>query len=158
PVVLLVQCLMGAALACLAAFIGRSLGLSHRGAILVGLLWAFHPSLIVFDCSLLTESLFNTVALTGLFLACRVRSPWGVLGIGLVLGFATLVRPLGYLFIPAALALAWPRLTSKWLGIILLVIASGFPPILWAFRNQAMEECFRVTTVGDLNVLYYTAA
>src|SRR5262249_43900903 len=38
--VLLVQCLMGAAVAVLAALIGQSLGLSTRAAFLVGLLWA----------------------------------------------------------------------------------------------------------------------
>jgi hypothetical protein len=156
--VLLIQCLLGAALPCFAASIGRSLGLSVRGSFLIGLLWAIHPGLIVFDGSLLTESLFNAVVLTGLFLACRVRSLWGVLGAGLLLGLATLVRPLGYLYVPAALTLAWPRLWSKWIGMLILTLATGLPPVLWAFRNQAVDEGFRVTTVGDLNILYYTAA
>jgi hypothetical protein len=149
---------MGAAMAGLAALIGQSLGLSARGAFLVGLLWALHPGLIVFDCVLLTESLFNVVALTGLFLACRVRSPWAIIWAGLLLGLATLVRPLGVLYIPAALALAWPHVHSKAISVVVLATAAFIPPTLWAFRNQAVNEGFRVTTVGDLNLLYYTAA
>jgi hypothetical protein len=156
--VLLIQCLMGAAMAGLAALIGQSLGLSARGALLVGLLWALHPGLIVFDCVLLTESLFNAVAVTGLFLACRLHSPWGLIGAGLLLGVATLVRPLGVLYIPAALALAWPQVRFRAVAVVILAVAAFLPPTLWAFRNQAVNEGFRVTTVGDLNLLYYTAA
>ncbi len=156
--VLLIQCLMGAAITGLAALIGQSLGLSARGAFLVGLLWALHPGLIVFDCVLLTENLFDAVAVTGLFLACRVRSPWAIIWAGLLLGLATLVRPLGVLYIPAALALAWPHVHSKAVNVVVLAAAAFIPPTLWAFRNQAANEGFRVTTVGDLNLLYYTAA
>jgi 4-amino-4-deoxy-L-arabinose transferase-like glycosyltransferase len=149
---------MGAGLAALAALIGQSLGLSTRAAFLVGFLWALHPGLIVFDCVLLTESLFDAVALTGLFLSCRAHSARGLIAAGLLLGLATLVRPLGVLYIPAALALAWPQIHSKVLAISIIVIASFLPPTMWAFRNQAVNEGFRVTTVGDLNLLYYTAA
>jgi hypothetical protein len=155
---LLIQCLLGAVSASLAAFIGQSLGLSRRGALLVGLLWALHPGLIVFDCALLTESLFDAVAVAGLFLACRARPPWGLLTVGFVLGVATLVRPLGYLYIPAALALAWPQVQSKIVAIAFLLLACGLPLSAWAARNQTVEEGFRLTTVGDLNLLYYTDA
>jgi hypothetical protein len=156
--VLFVQCLMGAAMAGLAALIGQSLGLPARCAFLIGLLWALHPGLIVFDCVLLTESLFNAVAVTGLFLACRLHSPWGIVSAGLLLGLATLVRPLGVLYIPAALALAWPQVRFRAAAVVILTVAAFLPPTLWAFRNQAVNEGFRVTTVGDLNLLYYTAA
>lgn len=156
--VLLIQCLTGAVMACLAASIGQWLGLSARSSFLVGLLWAIHPGLIVYDCVLLTESLFNAVVVIGLFLASRVRSIWGLLCVGAILGMATLVRPLGYLYVPAALTLAWPRMRWKSVAAVLLTIAAGLPPALWALRNQAVDEGFRVSTVGDLNLLYYTAA
>jgi hypothetical protein len=156
--VLAIQCLVGAAMACLAAFIGLSLGLSARSAFLVGLLWALHPGLIVFDAVLLTESLFNGFVVIALFLACRWRPPLCLIGAGILLALATLVRPLGLLYIPAALAVAWPRLPSKLLGMMILVLAAGLPPALWAFRNQAVGEGLRLTSVGDLNLLYYTAA
>jgi hypothetical protein len=48
--------------------------------------------------------------------------------------------------------------SSRAVAIIILAIAAFLPPTLWAFRNQAVNEGFRVTTVGDLNLLYYTAA
>jgi hypothetical protein len=156
--VLAIQCLMGAAMACLAAFIGQSLGLSVRGAFLVGLFWALHPGLIVFDAVLLTESLFNAVVVIALFSACRFRPPLCLIGAGVLLGVATLVRPLGLLYVPAVLAVAWPRLPSKFLGMMILVVAAGLLPGLWAFRNQVRGEGLRLTTVGDLNLLYYTAA
>jgi hypothetical protein len=156
--VLAIQCLMGASMACLAAFISQSLGLSARGAFLVGLFWALHPGLIVFDAVLLTESLFNGVIVIALFSACRFRPPLCLIGAGILLGVATLVRPLGLLYIPAALAVAWPRMSSRFLGTAILVVAAGLPPATWALRNQAMGEGFRLTTVGDLNLLYHTAA
>jgi len=156
--VLFIQCLLGSAVAVLAAMIGQSLGLSFRSAFLVGLFWAFHPALIVFDCVLLTENLFDALALTGLFFAARIHSSWGLVCAGLLLGLATLVRPLGVLYIPAALALAWPQVHSKIVAVVFVSIAAFLPPTLWAFRNQAVYEGFRVTTVGDLNLLYYTAA
>jgi hypothetical protein len=156
--VLAIQCLMGAAMAYLAAFIGQSLGLSVRSAFLVGLFWALHPGLIVFDMVLLTESLFNGVIVIALFSACRFRPPLCLIGAGVLLGVATLVRPLGLLYVPAVLAVAWPRLPSKFLGMMILVVAAGLLPGLWAFRNQVRGEGFRLTTVGDLNLLYYTAA
>jgi hypothetical protein len=42
--------------------------------------------------------------------------------------------------------------------MMILVLAAGLPPVLWALRNQAVGEGFRLTSVGDLNLLYYTAA
>ena len=156
--VLALQCFVGGAMACLAAFIGQSLSLSARSAFLVGLFWALHPGLIVFDAVLLTESLFNGFVVIALFLVCRWRSPLSLIGAGVLLGLATLVRPLGLLYVPGALAVAWPRLPSKFLGMMILVVAAGLPPALWAFRNQTVGEGFRLTSVGDLNLLYYTTA
>jgi len=156
--VLIIQCLLGAATASLAAFVGQSLGLSARGAIVVGIIWALHPALIVFDCAILTESLFNAAVVFGSFQACRARSSWGLFLAGVILGIASLVRPLGFLYIPAAIALAWPQVQSKMVGIAFLVLGCGLPLSAWAARNQAVDEGFRLTTVGDLNLLYYTAA
>jgi hypothetical protein len=156
--ILLIQCFLGAATACLAASIAQSLGLTASSAFLVGLLWALHPGLIVFDSTILAESLFNAVLVAGLFLGGRMPCRWSLLMAGFILGIATLIRPLGYFYVPAALALAWPRIQTKWLAILLMTMTAGLPPTLWALRNHAVGEGFRVTMVGDLNLLYYTAA
>jgi hypothetical protein len=156
--ILVVQCLLGSLLACMVASVARMLGLSIRGAVLAGVIWALHPGLIVFDCVILTESLFNTAAVTALLFAGRVRSPLGLAVCGVLLGLATLVRPLGLLYVPAALALAWPGLRWRWLAIPSLILAAGLPPSLWAWRNASVGEGFRVTTVPEVNLLFYTTA
>jgi hypothetical protein len=156
--ILIVQCLLGSLLACMVASVARRLGLSIRGTVLAGMIWALHPGLIVFDCVVLTESLFNAVAITALAFAERSRSPFGTMASGGLLGLATLVRPLGLFYLPAALALAWPGLRWRWLAIPSLIVAAGLPPWLWAMRNDAVGEGFRVTTVPEVNLLFYTTA
>jgi hypothetical protein len=156
--VLMVQCFLGAASACLTAGIAQFLGLSPRAAFLTGLLWAIHPGLIVGDCLILTESLFNALIVMALFLAGRMRSALEMAGVGFLLALATLVRPLGLLFLPAALAMAWPNLRSKILTPVIVIVASCLPLGAWALRNATVGEGFRLTNVGDLNLLYYTAA
>jgi hypothetical protein len=156
--ILVMQCLLGSMMACMVASVARTVGLPIRGAVLAGVIWALHPGLIVYDCVVLTESLFNAVAITALLLAGRFRSPFGLALAGAALGLVTLVRPLGLFYLPAALALAWPGLRWRWLAVPALILAAGIPPCLWARRNEALGEGFRVTSVADLNLLYYTAA
>jgi hypothetical protein len=90
--ILVAQCLLGALLACLVPAIGTALGLSLRGAFVAGLLYALHPVLILFDCLVLTEGLFNVCTVAALYLATRPASGWNwFLAAGLI-GLAGLVR------------------------------------------------------------------
>jgi hypothetical protein len=155
---LVAQCLFGAAAAWMAAELAWALGCSPRGSLVVGLLWSAQPGLVVHDTLLLTESSFNFLVVLALFLAARGRSPWNWVVSGTLLGLAGLVRPLAVLYEPLVLAVAWQRGNFRWTlgGVQLLLIL--LPSGLWAARNQAVGEGFRVSTVPEINLLYYTAA
>jgi hypothetical protein len=155
-VVLVVQCFLGALLACAVALIAHGLGVPAFGAWLAGLLWAVHPALVLYDELILSESLFNAAAVGGLLLLTR-RAPAAVLFGGVFLGLATLVRPLGFLYLPAAAVLLWKREGHRFPAIAVTVLLALAPSALWAWRNQSVGEGFRVSTVGDVNLLYYTA-
>jgi hypothetical protein len=157
-VALVCQCLLGAALAPAVAAVALGFGLSRRAAFVAGLVWALHPGLVVFDCLLLTESLFNACVVAALLAAARARAWPGWLASGLGLGAAGLVRPLGALYLPFVLALAWQRGQLRWRVAALLALAALAPPGLWACRNRAVGGGLRVATVGSVNLLFYTAA
>jgi hypothetical protein len=156
--VLLIQCILGALMTWPVVRIASVFGLSGRGAIVAGLLWAIHPALVLFDSLFLTESLFNILVLAGLFLGTFSGRWWHWAGCGLLLGFAGLVRPLALLYLPFALGLAYRGSQLKWRTAIPLVLATLLPSVLWAYRNHKVGEGWRVTTAGDINLLYYTAA
>src|SRR5262245_18635997 len=155
--VLLAQCLLGAAATGLLFGVARRLGLTPAGATVAALLWALHPALVVFDCLLLTESLFNVGVVASLWLAARSANPTGHTGAGLLLGLTGLVRPLGLFFLPSLLAVGW-RGQRRWLSAACLVAAAVAPSAAWALRNRAAGEGLRVSSVGDVNLLYYVAA
>jgi 4-amino-4-deoxy-L-arabinose transferase-like glycosyltransferase len=150
------QCLLGASLALMVASIALAFGIPRRGAILAGVLWALHPALVTFDLLILTESLFNFCTVLAIFLAARARGAFGWCASGLLMGLAGLVRPLGLLYLPFALLLALRR-QLRWTTATLMIMTALVPSALWAFRNSCVGEGFRVCTVGDVNLLYYTA-
>ncbi len=153
---LLLQNILGAALTCAVVVVAQAAGVSKPAAELAGLLWAFHPGLVVYDNLILTENLFNVLCLTGLVVAARARSIPDSCLAGLLLGLGTLVRPLGILCFPAAYALVWKQ--PGWRVIFLISAFGLLPPALWAVRNRAVGEGLRVASVGDINLLYYSAA
>jgi 4-amino-4-deoxy-L-arabinose transferase-like glycosyltransferase len=156
--VILLQCLSGGVATVLVVYVACGLGLKRRSALVAGFLWAVHPALVMFDNLILTESLFNFGALVALALACRTSRTGGSLLSGLVVGLNALVRPLGLVYLPAVLAAGWGRQPRRWLAAACLVIVAVVPSVLWAGRNRSMGEGFHVSTVGDLNLLFYSAA
>jgi hypothetical protein len=155
---LLVQCLFGAAATYMVVSIALTLGLSQRLSLLAGFLWAAHPALIVFDALLLTESLFNCLSVAGLFLAARCPPRLSAVLSGLILGLAGLVRPLAVLYWPLLVAIAWRRKQLTVVHTLVQGLVLLLPSAAWACRNWAVGEGFRVTTVPDINLYYYTAA
>jgi Dolichyl-phosphate-mannose-protein mannosyltransferase len=155
---LLCQCVLGGCLTWAVLSLAWSLNFSRSATILAGLLWAFHPGLIVFDDMLLTESLFNIFSVAGFFVAARAPARYSWLGSGILIGLAGLVRPLALLYEPLLLAVALKQGRLRWTTaagqLLLILIPSG----AWAARNYAVGEGFRVSTVPDVNLLYYSAA
>ena len=156
--VLLLQCVLGAVAAVALGRLGRELGLSPRTAFAAGLLWALHPGLVVRDCQFMTESLFYSFGLFGLWsAACGPRGWKGWLLTAAFLGFAGLVRPLGAMYLPAAGFYAFRRAERRWLAAAVVVGGSLLPSVGWMARNSAVGNGFRLSTVGDMTLLYYFA-
>ena len=153
--VMVVQCLLGALAAIAAARVGTALGLSSRGAMVVGLVWAVHPGLVVFDVLILTESLFNALTVFAMFFATR-SSIGASLASGALVGAAGLVRPLGLIYLPAVI-LARPTTGRRISAVALMAATAVLPSALWAVRNSAVGEGLRVCTTGDVNLLFYMA-
>jgi hypothetical protein len=157
--VLIAQCLLGSVTACVMMGLARSIGITRPGSIAVGFLWALHPALLIHDNVILTEPFFDACIAAGLLVASRSKGPAGWIVAGGLIGLSALVRPLvGLLFVPSAIALAWPlsgrRLVT---GLCIAVVAIG-PTVGWTLRNRAMGEGTRVSSIGDLTLLYYAAA
>jgi hypothetical protein len=155
---LLVQCLVGGLSVALVAYIARRLGLSRRAALVASFLWAVHPALVLYDNLVLTENFFNFGAVVALALACRATGLAGVSASGITLGLTGLIRPVGLLYLPAVLAAGWGRQARRWLAACCLVVFAVLPSALWMTRNRAVGEGLRVSSVGDLNLLFYSDA
>jgi 4-amino-4-deoxy-L-arabinose transferase-like glycosyltransferase len=156
-IILVAQCLLGAFLACLIVATATALGLSPRGAFVAGILWALHPALILYDCLLLTESIFNACTVAGVFFATRSNSARNWLLAGVAVGLAGLVRPLGFLYIPFLLIVASSRAKPRLLATIVIIALAILPSLIWAKRNDAVGEGFRVCTAGDMVLFYHGA-
>jgi hypothetical protein len=156
--VLVVQCLLGSLSACLVAWLAQALGLSIRGAVVAGLLWALHPGLLLYDVAIVPASLLNGGVILALFLAARLPALTGALVAGLLLGLTALVQPAALLYLPAALAFAWPHTPYRMLAGFGLIITAGLFPAWWLVRNQAVGEGWRLSSATESDLLYDTAA
>jgi hypothetical protein len=152
------QCILGAWLTWLVVRTAWSVGLSRYGALFAGLLWAVQPGLIVYDNMLLTESLFSILAVCGLFVAARCPARYSWVGSGILIGLGGLVRPLALLYEPLVWAIAKKRGQLTWPTALAQLLLVLLPSGLWAVRNYAAGEGFRVSTVPEINLLYYSAA
>jgi hypothetical protein len=153
------QCLLGCLATWMVPRICLKLGIGPRGAWIAGLLWAVHPALIIYDQYLLTESLFTNLAVVALYWAAQGESPRASAGVGLLIGFTALVRPMvGLFYVPAALALGWGTRRHRWMSRVLLVGAAMLPCLAWSTRNYGQGEGFRVTTQAGSGTLFLNAA
>jgi hypothetical protein len=156
--VLVVQCLLGALTAAALPLIAGAAGITGTAGTVAGILWAIHPALVLYDNALMSESLFNALIVSALLLAITARFLPGVMAAGLLIGFAGLVRPLGLLYLPLAIVLCRARSGASRLTVITLIASAVVPSLIWADRNRHVGEGFRVSTVADENLLFYTAA
>jgi 4-amino-4-deoxy-L-arabinose transferase-like glycosyltransferase len=146
PATRLIQSLISAGLAPLAALLGLRLGLNRRAAVLGGILVAAYPILWIYPIGLASENLFLPLVLVGLLFLLtppptgRDLSPWAA---GLSLGLATLTRGALAAFLPvAALWIGWPLAVRSQAGRARLrralsFIATGSAVLIpWALRNS----------------------
>jgi 4-amino-4-deoxy-L-arabinose transferase-like glycosyltransferase len=179
--VVLAQHFLGAVTAGLTYALGR-LTFGRVAGLAAGLLVAVSAPLLAYEHYVLTEALFGvvlTAALTGLVAAWRLRSArlW-LLG-GLLVGLATLVRPVGLVILPLALlaaAIAPTRFAngesdSRHRSLVnTALVLLGFAALIvpWTIRNQLTYELASPSTFGrtliartayyDRGFVYYDAA
>jgi 4-amino-4-deoxy-L-arabinose transferase-like glycosyltransferase len=162
--VIALHALLGAATAGLVFLLARELGLSDRVALIGALLAAVDPVSVMTANRLLTETLFTTLLVAGVWLFVmgwrREQLHWVALA-SLAFGAAALTRPIAQ-FLPLALVpllvfALRPRWRQATIAAIVLVGISGALMASWALRNERVAGVFTLSTIGDTNLIYYRA-
>lgn len=155
---MLVNALFGAVGAVAGADLLRAAGAAPRRVFLGGLALASHPALLFYVPALMTEGVTVGIVLAAAALAARARDGrrGSFVGMGLLLGVATLVRPQSLATAPFFGALAGAPGSRRrvfvrgalGLAIALLVCAP------WTLRNcERMHRCALVSVNGGWNLL-----
>lgn len=148
------------ALTPLTFWITRKASGSTLAALTAGLLVAISPQAIGYSSILASEPLFTALVLGGLAALCGKGRymPW--IGMGVLLGFATLVRPQAILLIPifALWRFIWFRSPEDSRKDILLragisCLVAGLVCLPWIYRNYRIFDTFVfVSTNGGDNL------
>ncbi len=138
--------------------------LPRRYALGAAFLLAIDPASIVFANQMLTETLFAfllTIAIVLVVVGQRRGGPVFMLAAGLMLGFATLTRPVAeYLPLLLVPALVLPAATRRRASLALAAaLAAGFvlPVGGWVIRNFSQTHVPIVSTIDGHNMLDYRA-
>ena len=154
----LVQAVLGAASVGLAASVTKRLA-GPTAALVAAVLYACYPNLVFHTGALLGETLYNFLFLG--FLALLLSRPWDasfgmgrIVGAGVLLGLAVMVRPISLAVIPVVvLAWLWSRkdyrVTFRWTLALLAGLVLCILP--WTVRNQVRLHAFVPisTNTGD---------
>ena len=130
-----------------------------------GLLYALNLQSAAATLQILSETMFTTLVVTALWVEIDdVGHPWvRALGLGVLLGFATLCRPVG-VFVPFCFLCCWLirgrgagwRLQMVAAMLLLVGVAGVLSP--WLVRNARVYGDARLSTIGTYNLLYFNAA
>lgn len=151
----LVQALLGTGAVVLIGLLARALWGRRVGFVAMGLA-AVYPPLVLAGATLLSEPLFLCLFVGAMILALRAREPFGrrvvlAAAAGVLLGLATLARPVGMITVPAFAALAWACGRRAWLGPAVLLVATGLTIVPWTIRNAVELDAFvPVSTLDGL--------
>lgn len=137
--------------------LGECLGLTFSQARVAALSYGLFPWVLVISASLYSETLFNLLAicLCLMIIEFRERRPvamwcWGAAG--LLAGYATLVRPVMALWLPAGLLFALGR-KFAWKAALSMGLGMGILLGAWAWRNAERLDAFvPLTTAGGLTI------
>lgn len=161
------------ALTCLLLAVALRGALGCRGASIAALVYALHPGTALFASMLLSEALFTTCLVGGFALLVHALGDrqvsvvpgirWGTLATaGVVLGLATLVRPVLQVvplaMVPVLLVTQWPRARYGAAAAAVFAIAFGLTLVPWMARNAAEHGVFSLSTSGAYNLLILYAA
>jgi 4-amino-4-deoxy-L-arabinose transferase-like glycosyltransferase len=131
---------------------------ARRGALLAGLLVALHPALLLYTPAVMTEGFVAALIVIAAWVALGARRHgWPFVGLGIVLGVATLIRPQTLLLAPllglyaVKLPAAWKARALSSAATTLVALAVCAP---WTVRNCArMDRCVFVSANGGWNLL-----
>ncbi len=163
--VILLQILMAALTAVVTFVLARRSGFSNRVALPAAALFAVEPVSAMTSDLLLTETLFTLLlAAASLLLLFYWRSSqlrWLLLG-AVLFGLAALTRPVSQFLplalVPVVVAMArragWRRATVA--ALLFIAISMGIT-YSWALRNYQAGGVFTLSTVSDINLVYYRA-
>jgi hypothetical protein len=157
--VLLIQCMLDVLNVLLVYAIARRLLPSTFGAVLAAACYAIHPACIVFASALLSETLFVTCLLAGLWLslvAMKRGSLAAAMGGGM-LGLSVLVRPVSIVVGP--ILAVWLVVRRRaWRAAVVLLVASLLPAVGWMGRNMLQGSGPVLSSIPNIAAWYYTAA
>lgn len=143
---------------------------SRRGALIAGAIAAAHPTLLFYTPALMTEIVSASLLALGAWVALAAAERQsgcktiGVIGVGLLMGVAVLVRPqqlvfapvLGWLAMGASVALRqrWKHGLAGALTVTTLAVLTCLP---WTYRNcERMGRCMLVSANAGWNLLIGT--
>jgi 4-amino-4-deoxy-L-arabinose transferase-like glycosyltransferase len=148
---------LGTAQVALMGALGRRLVSPWAGVAVAGIV-AFYPHLVFHTGAILTETLFNTVLAAALVLLVRrpfdAPIPWWRLGlVGVLFGYAGLVRPVGLVAVVALGLVWWWRRQRVYRPLRQFGIVVGGCVLVvspWVIRNAVvMGEATLATNTGD---------
>jgi 4-amino-4-deoxy-L-arabinose transferase-like glycosyltransferase len=157
----LVQCVLGALSAVLAAWLGYRIGGVAVGVV-AGLVVAIDPTSIISTQYVLTETVYTFLLLGSVLLFLRALEKPSLAhaaSAGLVLAGSVLVRPLGLWLTPVLVAVWVFRSRREVIGYAaVLLVAFIIPLACWGARNVWVADYPGISSVQDETLLSYRAA
>lgn len=157
--VILAQIVMDSALAVLIAKFALLLFGNLRTSFIAGLLWALEPFAIFYSNKLLSDGLFVFLVVLSFFFFLRflkITHKRNLFASGILLGMATLTRPISiYLFIPVSI-FAFFRFKSKVKGfqnVFIFVVIFLLTIAPWVIRNKLVHNHYFFSTSFAYNAL-----
>jgi hypothetical protein len=159
PAAIPAQCFLSGLNILLVFLLARHLLQHNLAALAAAAIIGLHPADILATQSILSETLFTTIMMGGICL-CVVgykNLAWAMLG-GLLIGAATLVRPISILL---GLAIAIWLIVCRHnkpacAAAVTILVASLVLPGAWIYRNHQLGLGYQISTVPSINGLFYT--
>ncbi len=137
---------------------------SRRAALVAAFLYAVEPHTIMYCSTLLTDTLFTFLFLASvvaLLYGLQQKRVWLVAGGGLLLGLATLVRPIVQLFpaVAVLIVLIYAGLKRRFRALAVVTFTVTFVLVIspWLFRNYAAYGHASLSSIEGRNLLLYNA-
>lgn len=160
---ILAQIFLVAATAALIVLIGERL-FSLGVGVVASVLFALESTTMMTAFMTLSDVLFTFLLVVCLYLASVARFPllWRAFSLGVIGGYAALVRPLGLYVLPLfVIWFAWEvwrdsgRVRATALPALLLCAGTLLVLVPWGVRNVQVGGEFALSTAGPYNALFY---